>query len=113
MEEGVIFADTKVGEDGSIDIIPDSKQLYEADSVIICISQGPQNRIVATTKGLDANGKGLLVTDEMGHTTRPGIFASGDVVNGSRTVVEAVAHSKLVAEAMDKYMQSLKESEME
>ncbi len=113
VEEGVIFADTKVGEDGSIDIIPDSKQLYEADSVIICISQGPQNRIVATTKGLDANGKGLLVTDEMGHTTRPGIFASGDVVNGSRTVVEAVAHSKLVAEAMDKYMQSLKESEME
>lgn len=41
------------------------------------------------------------------HTTRPGIFASGDVVNGARTVVEAVAHSKVVAESMHEYMQSL------
>lgn len=40
-------------------------------------------------------------------TTRPGIFASGDVVNGARTVVEAVAHSKVVAESMHEYMQSL------
>ena len=49
-----------------------------------------------------------LVADEEGHTSRPEIFASGDVVNGARTVVEAVAHSKEVAEAMDQYMQSLK-----
>ena len=48
-----------------------------------------------------------LVADETGHTTRPGIFASGDVVNGARTVVEAVAHSKVVAESMHEYMQSL------
>lgn len=47
------------------------------------------------------------MTDEKGRTTKPGIFASGDVVNGARTVVEAVAHSKEVAEAMDEYMQSL------
>ena len=46
----------------------------------------------------------LLVTDDSGHTSRPEIFASGDVVNGARTVVEAVAHSKKVAEAMDLYM---------
>ena len=38
-------------------------------------------------------------------------FASGDVVNGARTVVEAVAHSKIVAESMDQYMQSLKDGE--
>ena len=49
------------------------------------------------------------MADEEGHTSRPEIFASGDVVNGARTVVEAVAHSKKVAEAMDKYMQGLKE----
>ena len=51
--------------------------------------------------------RGLLIADETGHTTRPGIFASGDVVNGARTVVEAVAHSKVVAESMHEYMQSL------
>ena len=77
------------------------------EGVIISISQGPQNRIVSTTTGLEANNRGLLVADETGHTTRPGIFASGDVVNGARTVVEAVAHSKVVAESMHQYMQSL------
>ena len=78
--------------------------------MIISISQGPQNRIVNTTQGLEANARGLLVADEYGRTTRPGIFASGDVVNGARTVVEAVARSKVVAESMHAYMQGLENS---
>ncbi len=106
-DEGVIFKDIIENEDGNFDDVPDSQMLYPADSVIISISQGPQNRIVTTTEGLKANNRGLLVADETGHTTRPGIFASGDVVNGARTVVEAVAHSKLVAESMHQYMQIL------
>ncbi|RKJ07308.1 NAD(P)-dependent oxidoreductase [bacterium D16-54] len=106
-EEGVIFRDVLEDENGSITQVPNSDRLYESDSVIICISQGPRNRIVSTTEGLKVNDKGLLVADETGHTSRPGIFASGDVVNGARTVVEAVAHSKTVAEAMHQYMQSL------
>ena len=107
-DEGVIFKDVTEQEDGKFTDVPDSSKLYPADSVIISISQGPQNRIVNTTEGLAANSRGLLVADETGHTTRPGIFASGDVVNGARTVVEAVAHSKIVAESMHEYMQSLK-----
>ena len=107
-DEGVIFADAEEKEDGTILQIPGTEKLYPADSVIISISQGPKNQLVNTTKGLEANQKGLLVADEEGHTSRPEIFASGDVVNGARTVVEAVAHSQEVAEAMDQYMQSLK-----
>ena len=107
-DEGVIFADAEEKEDGTVCQIPGTEKLYPADSVIISISQGPRNQLVNTTKGLEANQKGLLVADEEGHTSRPEIFASGDVVNGARTVVEAVAHSKEVAEAMDQYMQSLK-----
>lgn len=110
-DDGVIFKDIIENEDGTFTDVPDSARLYEADSVIISISQGPQNRIVNTTDGLKANQKGLLVADETGHTSRPGIFASGDVVNGARTVVEAVAHSKVVAESMHQYMQSLKKEE--
>lgn len=110
-EEGVIFKDLEEDEDGTLKEIPGSEKLYPADSVIISISQGPQNRIVNTTTGLQANERGLLVADETGHTTRPGIFASGDVVNGARTVVEAVAHSKIVAESMHQYMQSLKKEQ--
>ena len=60
--------------------------------------------IVSTTSGLEANASGLLVADEHGKTSRKGIFASGDVVNGARTVVEAVAHSKIVAESMHQYI---------
>ena len=37
----------------------------------------------------------------------PGVFASGDVVTGARTVVSAVSLSKKIADDMDQYMQSL------
>ena len=107
VDEGVIFCDVIENEDGGFTDVEGSEKLYKADSVIVSISQGPQNTIVNTTKGLDTSARGLLVADEFGNTTRPGIFASGDVVLGARTVVEAVAHSKVVAETMHKYMQSL------
>lgn len=107
VDEGVIFRDVIENEDGSLTDVPDSDKLYPADSVIISISQGPQNAIVNSTTGLVADKKGLLVADEFGNTSRPGIFSSGDAVHGPRTVVEAVAHSKVVAETMHKYMQSL------
>ena len=58
-----------------------------------------------TTEGLKATKNGLLETNEYGETTVEGIFASGDVVLGAKTVVEAVAYSKIVADAMDRYMQ--------
>ena len=105
VDEGVFFESVAEFEDGTFESVPDTRKLYPADSTIISISQGPKSRLVNTTAGLQANGRGLLVTDEYGRTTRPGIFASGDVVAGARTVVEAVAHSKMVAEAMDAYMQ--------
>ena len=108
-DEGVIFVDILEKEDGSFEDISGTEKLYPADSVIISISQGPHSRLVSTTEGLKANERGLLEADETGHTSRRGVFASGDAVNGARTVVEAVAHSKLVAESMHQYIQSLEE----
>ena len=105
VDEGVIMEDVIEQEDGTLEAVPDSAKLYPADSTIISISQGPKSVLVKSTEGLKANPRGLLIADEYGRTTRPGIFASGDVVAGARTVVEAVAHSKKVAEAMDAYMQ--------
>ena len=106
VDEGVIFRDIIENEDGSFTEVEGSDTLYPADSVMISISQGPQNLIVNSTTGLNTNQRGLLTVDECGRTSRPGIFASGDVVNGARTVVEAVAYSKRVAEAMHEYIQS-------
>lgn len=108
-DDGVIFCDVIENEDGSFTDVEGSNMLYKADSTIISISQGPQNRLVNNTDGLKTNNRGLLEADETGHTSRPGIFASGDVVNGARTVVEAVAHSKVVAESMHQYMQAHKD----
>jgi glutamate synthase (NADPH/NADH) small chain len=106
-DNGVIFRKVEEAEDGTFTDVPDSDTLFPSDSVVISISQGPQTELVNSTKGLSANTRGLLEADENGYTTRPGIFASGDAVNGARTVVEAVAHSKVVAESMHQYMQSL------
>ena len=110
-DDGVIFRDLVEHEDGSLTEVEGSDTLYPADSIIVSISQGPQNEIVKTTEGLQASPRGLLIADECGKTSRPGIFASGDVVQGARTVVEAVAYSKRVAEAMHQYIQSLPKEE--
>ncbi len=107
-DDGVIFMDLIENEDGSFTDVEGSEKLFPATSVLISISQGPQSQLVKTTEGLKATARGLLDADESGRTSRPGVFASGDVVNGARTVVEAVARSKVVAESMHEYMQSLK-----
>ncbi len=105
LDNGVMFRQVKETDDGSFEEIEGSDVFYPSDSVIIAISQGPRNVIASTTTGLKSNERGLLVADEFGNTDREGIFASGDVVNGARTVVEAVAHSKVVAETMHRYIQ--------
>ena len=103
-DDGVIFRDLLESEDGTLTEVAGSDKLYPMDSTIISISQGPMNVIVNTTIGLNANKQGLLVADDCGRTSRPGIFASGDVVQGANTVVNAVAYSKRVAEAMHEYI---------
>ena len=106
-DDGVIFMDTKEDENGKRAAVEGSETFFPSDSVIVAVSQGAMNRIVSTTEGLETDKRGLLVADENGHTTRPGIFTSGDVVSGAKTVVEAVAASKKTAEAMHEYLQSL------
>ncbi len=104
-DRGVIFSDVEMGENGEVNLLPNTEKLYESDSVIISISQGPRNYIAASTDGLELSKKGLIVTNEFGGTTKPGVFASGDVVTGAKTVVEAVNVSKKVAEAMEAYLE--------
>ncbi len=109
-DEGPVFENVRYDTEGNQIGIDEEREQVFADSTIISISQGPKSKLVNTTKGLLASQNGLLMTDEKGQTTIPGIFASGDVVLGARTVVEAVAYSKTVALAMDEYMKSKEES---
>lgn len=107
VDEGVILRDLIEDENGNLTEIEGSDTLWTADSIMISVSQGSLNLIVSNFPGIDTTPRGLLGVDEQGRTSQPGIFASGDVVNGARTVVEAVAFSKRVAEAMDEYIQNL------
>ncbi|SEV90370.1 NAD(P)-dependent oxidoreductase [[Clostridium] fimetarium] len=106
-EDGPIFCDVAMDEFGNKTNVAGSEKLYHADSIIVAVSQGPKDKVITTTTGIDVNKKGLIITDESGETTRPGIFASGDVVQGAKTVVEAVHYSKQVADAMDEYMSKI------
>ena len=106
-EQGVKYIETKneVSEDGKVSTITieATEGMFECDSVIIAVSQSPRKNIVANTTGLDTNKWGLLLTDDKGHTTRNGVFASGDVVTGANTVVHAVSYAKIVAESIEEY----------
>jgi len=79
-------------------------RLYYADSTIIAFSQGPKNKIVNTTTGIETETSGLVKVDDDGRTTREGVFSCGDVVMGAKTVVHAVKQAKLVVEAIDEYL---------
>ncbi len=107
-DEGVVYQKAELDDQDQV-LSLGEPQLLRCDSVIVAVSQGALNRIVSTTKGLNTTDKGLLTADDKGSTTRPGVFAGGDVVLGAKTVVEAVHFSKEVAYAMDRYLQSLRE----
>ena len=107
-DDGLMVCDVEWGEDGEMIRHEETARFVPADSVIISISQGPQDRLVNRDKELKVDSRGLLKTDEKGETTMEGIFASGDVVTGAKTVVEAVKCSKMIADAMDEYVQKKK-----
>ena len=105
-DEGAIICDVEWTEDGKLVKKEETARLVPADSIIISISQGPQDRIVNRDKELQVDDRGLLKTDANGETTMPGIFASGDVVTGAKTVVEAVKYSKMIADARPAYVKT-------
>lgn len=74
VDDGVIFVELECDGKGNLSPIRGTENLYQADSTIIAISQGPKDRIVSTTTGLEVNEKGLLVTNTFGETTRDGIL---------------------------------------
>lgn len=104
-EDGLVAVDVEAvpGENGmQYEENMLSKHNIEADSVILAIGQGPTS-VISEKAQIATTLRGLLAVDENGMTNIPGVFAAGDVVSGPKTVVEAVAHTKKVAEQMMKY----------
>lgn len=106
LDEGVVFIDTKKLDNNLVNIEGTNK-LIKADSILIAVSQIPKNDILSNAKDLEVDKHGLLITDELGNTTKKGVFASGDIVTGPKTVVLAVANTKIVANTIDDYLKNI------
>lgn len=81
-----------------------------ADKVLLAVGQRPSARIISTTEGIETDSSGYVITRErpFGMTTRPGIFACGDVVHGPATVVLAMKEAKKVAAGIASYIEAIK-----
>ena len=75
------------------------------DTVIMSIGTSPNPLIRSTTEGLEANKWGCLVADDKAATTKEGVYAGGDAVNGAATVILAMGAGKTAAESMHEYLQ--------
>ena len=101
--DGPLFRERTFDEEGHV-TSEGEPALYPADTTIIAASQTTKSKIVNTTTGLDLNDKGLIAVHGNGETSRAGVFSGGDVVLGPWNVIQTVKNSKLVAEAMDRYL---------
>jgi NADPH-dependent glutamate synthase beta subunit-like oxidoreductase len=95
------------GEDGrrTPEPIPGSEHVLPADLVIEAIGQQVDETLKQALTGLRFTSRGLLWTREGTlETSRPGVFAAGDIINGGTTVVQAVAEGARAAREIDAYL---------
>lgn len=92
-----------VDQEGNEVVIP-------CDKVLVAIGSKPAKRIISTTKGIEVNDNGYLITKEKpyGMTTLNGVFAGGDVVHQPATVVLAMKEAKKVVAGIASYVDAIK-----
>ncbi|MCX7796475.1 MAG: NADPH-dependent glutamate synthase [bacterium] len=97
----------ELDESGRRSPIPkkDSTFTLKVDTVIIAIGNRPNPIIAKTTQGLEIGRHGEIIIDpETGKTSKVGVFAGGDIVSGSATVIEAMGAGRKSAMAIHRYL---------
>ncbi len=85
--------------------IPGSEYEIELDTVIMALGTSPNPLIASTTNGLDTNKRRCIVADEEnGQTSKAAVFAGGDAVTGSATVILAMGAGKAAAKGIDEFI---------
>lgn len=74
-----------------------------ADTIVFATGQKAED--MAAVAGVKVTDKGTIAADDAGATDVEKIFAAGDIVNGGKTVVEAVAAGKAAAASMIAYLE--------
>jgi len=79
---------------------PGAEFILDTDLVIVAIGAAANPLLTQQTQGLTLNRRGYITTDASGRTTRPGVWAGGDIVTGSATVILAMGAGKAAAKDM-------------
>jgi glutamate synthase (NADPH) small chain len=81
--------------------IKGTEEIILTDAVILALGTTPNPLIKMTTKGLESDTYGCIITkDTFGMTTKDMVYAGGDVVTGSATVISAMGAGRLSAQAI-------------
>ena len=81
-----------------------SEFTLDTDLVIVAIGSSANPLLTHTTPGLGLNRRGYIVANESGRTSRPGVWAGGDIVTGSATVILAMGAGKAAAKDIHAYL---------
>ncbi len=85
--------------------IPGSEYIIKVDTTVVALGTRPNPIIPSTTEGLETTKWGTIVADEVtGKTTKPAVWAGGDIVTGAATVISAMGAGKHAAADIDKYL---------
>ena len=85
--------------------ITGSEFIMETDLVVIAIGAGANPLITAATPGLKTNKRGYIMADpKTGKTYKKGVWAGGDIVTGSATVILAMGAGRLAANSIHDYL---------
>lgn len=78
--------------------------VLDTDLVIVAIGSGANPLLTRHTEGMELNRRGYIVADANGRTTRKKIWAGGDIVTGSATVILAMGAGKTAAKDIHNYL---------
>ncbi len=84
--------------------IEHSEFTIECDQVIMAIGQGPNPLLVKTLNDIRTGRKSCIVVDNEMHTSKEGVFAGGDAISGSATVIKAMGQGKQAAKGIDQFL---------
>jgi glutamate synthase (NADPH/NADH) small chain len=84
-----------------------SEFTMDVDVVVVALGTTPNPLIASTTKGLETTKHGTVVADgENGKTVKDKVWAGGDIVTGSATVISAMGAGKKAAASINEYLTS-------
>ena len=87
--------------------IKGSEFIIEVDAVIMALGTNANPLLSQATPGLELNKWGYVVADEETCATSiKGVYAGGDIVTGSATVILAMGAGRKAAKAIDSYLSS-------